>query len=153
MEYMERYNLANLVMRNANKGDSVPQSERSEEIYAFKRILEEVLLPYRSPFLKEGILNYRWGKWTPPGKDPIWGPYALFSLEGEIWRMAMADPQSIKVLVMAPDSDITNNWDVWWEGSMQALEGGLPRAKILPSLDEFIRQEALQWYRRRRKKR
>ena len=70
-----------------------------------------------------------------------------------MWRMAMADPQSIKVLVMSPDSDITNMWDVWWEGSMQALEGGTPRPKGLPALDEFILQEALPTNRRKRKKR
>ena len=59
MEYMKRYNLANLVLRNSNKDDSVPQSERAEEIDVFKRILEEVLLPYCSPLLKEGVLDYR----------------------------------------------------------------------------------------------
>ena len=154
MEREERYNLLNFATRNCNRGDSVPQSERAEEIDAFKRVLEGALLPYRSPLLRRGVLDYRWGKWTPTGSkyDPIWGPYAVFSVESGMWRMGIGSPQSLAILVMAPDADVTKKWEAWWEGFTEALEGGEPHAKGLPTLEEFIFMEALPGYLSRIKK-
>ncbi len=149
MPYRPRLELAELAARNYDTGPSfpnVPQPAREEEMEALQRLFEVFLLRLgrsakRSPFLQPGALSYRWGNWAPPGKGQICGPYAVFSLNGEIWRLGMVTPQSIKILIMYPDADVTNNWDMWW---WEAEER---------SLYDYIIEEALPTYLRNRKKR
>jgi hypothetical protein len=142
MDNSERIRLANLVIRNIQKGNLTPQGERTEEITALKKLFEEDLLPYHSRLQARGVLGYRWGVWTPSGlkNPPWWGPYAVFVLNGEEWRMAIADPLSIKVLIMPPDADAKKYWMVY----IPYLEKR--------SLDEFIFAHALPIYSQHKKK-
>jgi hypothetical protein len=139
----ERIRLAELVIRNAAKGVSTSQVERDEEIVALKKLFEEDLLPYNSRLQARGVLVYRWGIWTPSGlkNPPWWGPYAVFVINGEEWRMSLADPLSIKVLIMPPDADIKKYWEVY-----------IPYMEKR-SLDEFIFNYALPTYSQQKKKR